>query len=350
MAEKAIHEMISSFAAGCMDKQNFEQFKEYINSEGELPASELGELQNVISLLPIILELEKPDAKLKDKLAKKLIGMQAEIKEKIRLTHHRVQTTPDAIDSSSKESVNQEETFPDLSAEEEKQVRSGGKSDEEFLEKAKYSDTPPPPTRSYELPPRSKKDLVKKEKMNFLPLWIAIVAGFVILLGAIGYVYLSGSDYKKDVTEMESRINSLEGQLNTANNFVDEYQSLIEFINLNDVKIISLSSAEGNSEASGKLFISFERRRGLLELNQMPSLSSNQAFQVWLINDGKSFSAGTYIPRRDVKYLEISDLPSIPNEQVDLVRVTIEPADGSPLPQGQIVLFGSINSANANGE
>jgi len=53
MADKAIHEMISAFAAGCMDKANFVQFKDYINEGGELPDRELGELQNIISMIPV---------------------------------------------------------------------------------------------------------------------------------------------------------------------------------------------------------------------------------------------------------------------------------------------------------
>src|ERR1035437_366337 len=83
MADKAIHEMISAFAAGCMDKANFVQFKDYINEGGELPDRELGELQNIISMIPVILDLEIPDPAIKDMVAKKLIGMKDEIKTKI---------------------------------------------------------------------------------------------------------------------------------------------------------------------------------------------------------------------------------------------------------------------------
>ena len=83
MPDKAIYEMISAFAVGCMDKQNYMQFKDYIAEGGDLPKSELGELQNVISMIPVILELENPDPIIKDLVAKKLIGIKDEIKTKI---------------------------------------------------------------------------------------------------------------------------------------------------------------------------------------------------------------------------------------------------------------------------
>src|SRR4030042_2437502 len=93
MDEKVIHEMMSAFAAGCMDKENYINFKNYIDSQGELPYRELGELQNLTAMVPLILELELPDIKLKDRIAKKLIGMQDEIKAKIKERKTKTRST-----------------------------------------------------------------------------------------------------------------------------------------------------------------------------------------------------------------------------------------------------------------
>jgi len=80
MTNNPIHEMIAAFAAGCMDNENFIQFKDYFKEGGELPKGELGELQNIVSMIPIILDLETPDPALKDKVAKRLIELKDEIK------------------------------------------------------------------------------------------------------------------------------------------------------------------------------------------------------------------------------------------------------------------------------
>ncbi|MDH7605806.1 MAG: hypothetical protein QHH13_12965, partial [Melioribacter sp.] len=84
MSDDAIHEMMAAFAIGCMDRKNFIQFKDYVDAGGELPEGALGELQNIVSLIPIILEIEQPKESLKDEVAKRLIGLQDEIKTRIR--------------------------------------------------------------------------------------------------------------------------------------------------------------------------------------------------------------------------------------------------------------------------
>ena len=48
MSDQVTHEMMSAFAAGCLDKANFDQFKSYLTLGGELPTHELGELQRII--------------------------------------------------------------------------------------------------------------------------------------------------------------------------------------------------------------------------------------------------------------------------------------------------------------
>ena len=101
MADKALSEMIAAFAAGCMDKQNYMQFKDYIDEGGLLPKRELGELQNIISMIPVILDLESPDSSIKDLVAKKLIGMKEEIKTKIIEGKKKTTTSATKINKSS---------------------------------------------------------------------------------------------------------------------------------------------------------------------------------------------------------------------------------------------------------
>ena len=80
MADKAIDQMISAFATGCLDRDNFIQFKKYIQKGGEVPRGEIGEQQNVMALIPTILEIEQPDEIIKEQVAKKIIEIQEKIK------------------------------------------------------------------------------------------------------------------------------------------------------------------------------------------------------------------------------------------------------------------------------
>ena len=76
MPDKAIEQMISAFATGCLGKEDFIQFKKYLQEGSEIPKAKLGVQQTVMALIPIILEIEQPDEKLKEQLAKKIMGIQ----------------------------------------------------------------------------------------------------------------------------------------------------------------------------------------------------------------------------------------------------------------------------------
>ena len=348
--DNAIHEMISAFASGCMDKNNYRQFKEYLESDGEVPPGELGELQNVISLLPVILELENPNPKIKDRVAKRLISLQDEIKEKIRLTKQSTATTKTGTVKTAVDGGQEMVLNPPPTEEPRPKTHATPVQDDynntEFFESVKINNQPPPPTKHYELPPRTMKDLKEEERPSYTtPIWAAIVITIVIVIGGLIFVYSSGTDYEGEINLLESRINNLENELNNSTDFVESYRSLIEFFNYKDIQIVNLNTVDASVSGSGKLLLSFEHKEGLLDLINMPALGSNQAFQVWLISDERSYSLGTFLPTRGERYISIPDLPFLPKNQVDLVRVTIEPLTGSELPQGPAVLYGAVNNS-----
>lgn len=354
MAANAIHEMISAYAAGCMDKKNFKTFREYMSEGGDLPVGELGELQNVISLLPVILELEKPNPAIKDKVAKKLISLQDEIKEKIRITKQSTKTSAKTV-VRSLEPEYEEELNLSTTNDETRQTSfdevtplspiSPPTRGTEFYESAKRVN-PPPPTSVYELPPRTLKDIETDNSSGKIKaLWIALGLSFLILLGTIIILQFSSKDYDSQFAALESRINSLQQEVQSTRDLVTRFDELIEFMNYKDIQIIQLSPVDNSTSGYGKLMLSFTHREGLLELSEMPTLGTDQAFQIWLISDGRSYSVGSYVPNRAQKYIPIKDIPYLPKNQVELVRVTIEPLTGSELPQGPAVLFGSVNAA-----
>ncbi len=75
-------DLIYAGVLGCLDLVDQTKLNEYINSGGELPPN-MGELQNIAAMLPIILQAEKPDPELKDKVARKLYRIKDEIRAKI---------------------------------------------------------------------------------------------------------------------------------------------------------------------------------------------------------------------------------------------------------------------------
>ena len=75
-----INDLIYAYSLGCLDKEDLEILMSQDNSNEDLNSKELGEFQNLVSLLPSTLTLETPDPELKDNVAKKLYRLKDEIK------------------------------------------------------------------------------------------------------------------------------------------------------------------------------------------------------------------------------------------------------------------------------
>ncbi|OGU55332.1 MAG: hypothetical protein A2V66_03910 [Ignavibacteria bacterium RBG_13_36_8] len=319
MDEKVIHEMMSAFAAGCMDKENYINFKNYIDSQGELPYRELGELQNLTAMVPLILELELPDIKLKDRIAKKLIGMQDEIKAKIKERKTKTRSTKE-------KAVIPPET--------------------ELPHKAKI--TKDILTETFERTTDKKQKTLSKEKkkepkrFSHLLLWIGFILIAVLLGGLSYYFYNSSKSLNTEILNLKNEVTSLQEEILSNKDFLSNYNSLIEFFSYKDIAVIDLIPAEENSPSSGKLFITYAQLKGLLEMNNIPALPTEQVYQLWIVTNGVSYSIGTFSPSVKERYFEIQQMPYISKEDLELVRLTIEPRDGSPTPQGQTFLYGVV--------
>lgn len=81
ITKKEAAELIYAGVLGCLDRADQTKLNEYLKAGGELPPN-LGEFQNIAAMLPIILQAENPDPKLKDKVARKLYRIKDEIRAK----------------------------------------------------------------------------------------------------------------------------------------------------------------------------------------------------------------------------------------------------------------------------
>ncbi len=358
MANNPIHEMIAAFAVGCMDNENFIQFKDYFKEGGELPKGELGELQNIVSMIPIILDLETPDPTLKDKVAKRLIELKDEMKSKIREERRKTFATR----------ITRSLTFTSSGkiTEERKPVKtevtntSSKKYPDTFHTSAKI-DVPEEITRNvakellttkigngqpgslFEPNLREKSEEFKPESRDksgsgFVG-WIALMAS-IILFCIVGYfTYSSVSSLNKKVDELESKTASLRSELATSTNFVNKHISVIEFLNKGNISVIDLRGTEQSENISARVFLAFNEKEGLVQFKNAKTLQPNQGYQLWLISKGQAYSMGVYSPSGS-EYMRITTFPYIPREQVQSIMVTIESNGGSPTPSAQSYLSG----------
>ncbi|MDP2035936.1 MAG: anti-sigma factor [Ignavibacteria bacterium] len=372
MAEKAIHEMVAAYAVGCMDKQNFVQFKDYIQEGGELPDGELGELQNIIAMIPVILDLEKPHPAIKDMVAKKLIGIKDEIKAKIinerntivgtnpRLTTALVNATKTPTPPTVKPPANTP-TFqtkvigvkPKVDFPEEELTNTFA---DESIEKRKTGKTPPPKPRLTEIKsveidePKLNTQHITQEvasvpderfSQNVLPIVGLIIS--LLLITILGYfVFSSYQKLNNRLDDLQGELNSMRSQLTNSNSFVTNNSALVEFFNYKDINVFNLTSADPTVKATAKILLSFSEKEGLIQFKNMPMLQNGQVYQLWAETKGQSYSLGTYQPAGG-EYLRLTAFPFLPKEQISAYKITVEQAAGVTTPSAVLLSSNSIS-------
>ncbi len=368
MASNPISEMIAGFAAGCMDKDNFVQFKDYVVAGGELPQNELGDLQNIISMIPVILDLEQPDPSIKDSIAKKLISLKDEIKTRIREEKQKATQTfeykPTFTESkpiAGKTFITESKEFPEPETKQDtkqtlnflKPRQSTKLTSGEFINTSIDEDRKRGSTKIDSIIPDQPQTLFPAQQQPVLQAppqekptggfagWIAIILTLLLFTILGYYTYITVGEANNKIEELERSITSMKSDLVTSNNFISNYISLIEFFNNRDVTIVNLTSGDANDKASARIFLAFDQKEGLIQFKNARPLQPNQGYQIWVVSKSQSYSIGVYSPNQN-EYLRLTSFPFLPKEQIDRIRITVESNTGSPTPSIQSYLEGTL--------
>lgn len=103
---------------------------------------------------------------------------------------------------------------------------------------------------------------------------------------------------------------------------------------------IILSGTEAAPQARGTLLISENGRHATLVVEDLPPLSAERQYQLWLVQDGQRASGGVFSVGDD-GYSSFPVSAAQPLDAYSAFGVTIEPAGGSPGPTGEQVLGSS---------
>lgn len=318
MADKAIEQMISAFATGSLDKENFIQFRNYVQKGGDIPDGELGVQQNVMSLIPIILEIEQPDERIKEQVAKKIIEIQEKIKPRDIITTEN-KLTP-AIKPPPEEPSEQED----------KKRGELKKRPLHDSDKPRPASTGPPVT----------KESAPVKTVSSRGSRILVVAMLIIIIATTMYFMKLNYELEEQVVEIRNQLASFQSEIANTNEFINDHLGLIEFFNYKDVKIVNLLPMDATEGAWGRLLISFKSGEGMLQLKNMPLLEGEEVYQLWMVSKDATYSLSTIFARNDVKYYKISNIPYLPERDVNLFRITKENREGVLVPEGTAYLYG----------
>jgi cell division protein FtsL len=395
MEEMDYKKMVHAFVAGCLEKDELIQFKNHMSSD-ESNSVEIGELQNVVCLLPAILELEHPRPGLKDKIAKRLQKISEEIMEKKKQEEAAKQPVPEPTvieEPVIEESAVEEPVVEDTNVEEEKIVENQPVENELVEEKPvqeenieadqqefnyekflvdesqfkelqekideEFANLPPviepeiPVTEEKEKPSytgsepyRQKEEIIRvTKKESRLGLYILIIIMFLISLAVAAVVYFINNS---EIQNNKKQIALLNGQVSALNSEIlrlNRIQRILYIIGSKDVSTINLNGTGNNPAEFGKLSLDFPSKEGLLQLFNMPALTSNQYYHLWMTGNGQTFSLGSYRPAKNGEYLTINQMPEIPMDDIESFQVTIEENQNPTLPSRLQLLSASLKNS-----
>ncbi len=380
--ENKYYDLLYAYAIGCLDTEENIELENYLNSGDEYPWQELGEYQNLVALLPSILEIETPGEKLKDAVALKLYkinsakssrketssvnlkkekepnytGEQAAISEE---THedgeeNLFSSSPAIPDNAAEikteeniklpvaanENTVNEDHYKTQIAGREGNIAGLKKSASLNGEKGKDESKAVKTTTEQGRLLREKilREAEKEEKKNkSLLLYLMLI---LFLCGTVGFAYI----YLKASTQLKTykgQVENLNKEITSYTSRLRENQTIFNILHAKDVKVVNMTPSALNPGGFGKVVLSFDNSRGFLQLSQTPILPESQTYQLWVSVKGKFVSLGLFNPTRETNYYPFS-LPQLQSYGTTVFILTREPASGSDKPGSVRILTGIL--------
>ena len=104
---------------------------------------------------------------------------------------------------------------------------------------------------------------------------------------------------------------------------------------------INMLEGEGWTSDARGMMVSGSSTEALLLTFDLPLLSEDESYQIWLIKNGTGYSAGTLIID-STGYGQAVIIPVAPLADFDAIGITVEPSEGSEGPTGTSVLKGDL--------
>ncbi|TVT28996.1 hypothetical protein FO441_01595 [Salinicoccus cyprini] len=156
---------------------------------------------------------------------------------------------------------------------------------------------------------------IKKKHRSFKVPFIAAAAA--LLLSVLGNVYmLAGREETADLAE----------------------------VLLEEESAISLSPTSETLDMDAKVAL-HEGEDGqtlVLEASNFTNLNEDEVYQVWLLEEGKPYRAGTLVPNEEGKGYVVFNLDDKAEINWDTVAITVEPSPHNQLPEGDIVMSAEL--------
>lgn len=291
-----VKQIISAYVLGCLDNKNLSQFVDYVRKGGKETEGQLGELQNIISLIPTLLIEESVPEFVKDEIAQKILEDEFETKE-IKSKKINEVTEPIRL-----------ETQP------------------------LYTNTVKTTT--------IEKEEKKPRKGIFFYL---ILVALILLLSAWGiFSYLTINDSRIKNSTLTQKVNRLSNELNELKKVNNENDLLVQFMTNKEIKSVDFWSTD-TTGASGKMLISFKNGEAILTLNINGEISSDEYLKLWAVLKRSELFLGEINFNPLKKFYKIEKIPAVSPSEIKLFSITIEKRRIVEILPKRILLNGKFN-------
>jgi anti-sigma factor RsiW len=139
-----------------------------------------------------------------------------------------------------------------------------------------------------------------------------------------------------------TQLRAVQTQQDEALTLVTEQARAIAALSSGEIQETTLTSADVTaSESNGSLLWSRDQQVAVLRVDNLPAITQEQTYQLWLLAGDQPTSAGIFrVNPAGVGVLVLS--PESAMTAFDGVGITLEPAGGSPAPTTPVLLFGEI--------
>lgn len=392
--QKKLASLLHAFAIGSADREDYFELVEHLRHGGDYNWQELGEYQNLAALLPAFLEIEQPDAKVKDKVARSLYRLrdknrperttkisatsenrQAEQKAKVQTFVKKDVPKPAVIEPEKIElepvqtSGGMHLNIPPVEEPKQKIVESINlDTDEPFetYEPARNDETshiinidddsslpqptepphvsagPGPSIAASGIQPALDKAgdqiVIQKKGISGLLFFFFLI----LIFAAIGGVYYTLDQKITDsqtqtISKLEEEVSKLKQQISTG-------QDIQILLSTKGTEVVALRGVQKYPAAFGKIIYNTEMKRGYLHLSGLEVFTEQKAYQLWFGDVKPDRSLGVFNFTLAQEYFPIANVPDIFSAGEYQLALTAEPLTGSQSPSKEIYLTGSIKN------
>jgi len=323
-----INDLIYAYSLGCLDNEELQRLREPLDRGEDVNIKELGELQNLTSLLPSILKIANPDPQLKDNVAKKLYRLKDEIKAQ-RQNNKPLNNIQETNGEKRQDSFLAE---PDILTLENGVIKSV---------KAELNDVQKDNERTKNLRNISDIPLILPadpvKRSYKMMIW-----GFVLLLLlAIGIIviYLNIS---LNSNNLNNEVNKLKKEVGNLNTQLIGSQEIKEMLQSPDLQVIKLMGTNFSPNSFGNLIIDCDKEVGYIQFAQMPAIQEDKFFQLWVNMSGGYFSLRTFQASDTMGFHSFKMLNLQKGNDINFL-ITEESSSGSTAPSNKVYLQGKFN-------